>query len=105
MPHVKLHLKNQAMKDQFMNRDFPAGGIFYRTPDVFATGTRVICDVIHPESGRVFELLALVSDVVDGSKRTRGMQLTFDELSEATETRFSKFDDGELSEANLVDLP
>ena len=101
MPRIRIHLKNDKMKQQFMMRDFPSGGIFYRTNDLQPVGTRMICDVIHPTSGRVFELNATVSETIDGSRRKRGLQLTFDELSEASNHDLERFDLGETSEVEL----
>lgn len=101
MPRIRIHLKNEKMKDQFMSRDFPSGGIFYRTNDLQDVGTRVVCDVIHPKSGRIFELPATVTNRVDGSRRKRGLQLTFEELSEGSSQQFEAFDLGEESEISL----
>lgn len=101
LPRLRIHLKNQAMKDQFFGQEFPTGEIFYRSPDLLEIGSRVLCEVHHPETGRVLELFADVIDVTTGNRRNRGMQLAFDELSEASLVRVDRFDRGELSEASL----
>ena len=91
LPRIRIHLATEAMMKQFMERDFPSGSIFYRTPDVHPVGTRVLCEVSHPTTGEHFQLQAQVSEVSDGPRRNRGMRVDFLELSEASDERFDDF--------------
>jgi len=100
LPHLRIHLANEEMKRQFIERDFPGDGIFYRTPDVHPVGSGIVCDVEHPDTGQTIHLKATVTEVAEGSRRNRGMQLVFDELSAASEDRLDRFDRGdEITEA------
>lgn len=102
LPKLRIHLKNEAMKEQFFQKDYPSGTIFYRTPDLLPEGTRVVCEVKHPDTGRLMELFATVTETVEGARRKRGIRLSFEELSEASTERFGRFERGEVSEA-MVD--
>lgn len=102
LPRIRIHLATEAMMKQFMEKDFPSGSIFYRTPDVHPVGTRVICEVSHPVTAQYFQLQASVSEVAEGPRRNRGMRVDFLELSEATNERFDIFErGGEASEFDL----
>lgn len=102
MPRLKIHLKNEKMKKQFMEHDFPSDGIFYRTSILSPVGSRVLCEIIHPITEKSFQLIATVLDTRDGSRRQRGIQIQFDELSEATNKRFDRFDAGEATSVSEV---
>jgi len=99
LPKLRIHLKNETMKEQFFKKDYPSGTIFYRTPDLLPEGTRVVCEVKHPDTAKVIELFATVIEVVEGARRKRGIRLSFEELSEASTDRFGRFERGEASEA------
>ena len=99
LPRLRVHLKNDKMKDQFFKHDYPSGSIFYRTPDLLEEGTRVVCEVKHPDTGKLAEVIATVTEVVEGARRKRGIRLEFEEMSEASTSRFDRFERGEASEA------
>ena len=100
LPRLKVALKNDKMKEQFFGNDLPSGEIFYRTPDLMAEGTQVVVEVRHPDTGKSLELFARVTERVEGSRRTRGIRITFDELSEGSTHRVVRFEAGEPSEAH-----
>jgi hypothetical protein len=99
LPRLKVHLKNDKMREQFFGKDLPTGEIFYRTPELLPPGSRVVCEVTHPDTGKVLELFGFVTEVVEGSRRKRGFRVGFDEFSEATTGRVDRFARGEYSEA------
>lgn len=98
LPRLKVALKNDKMKEQFFGSDFASGEIFYRTPDLLPAGTEVVVDVQHPDTGKSLELLARVVEVVEGSRRKRGIRIAFDELSEASSNRVHQFEGRSTSE-------
>ncbi len=102
MPRVKIHLKNEKMKKQFMEHDFPSSGLFYRTSALAPVGSRVLCEIVHPVTEKSFQLVATVLETRQGSRRERGLQIQFDELSEASNVRFGRFDAGEATSASEV---
>jgi hypothetical protein len=106
MPRLRIHLASQDMLRQFIDRDFPSGSIFYRMPELQPVGTRVRLEVIHPESREMFELEATVTEVVEEPRHKRGVRVAFDEMSEATESRFHDFDTSQpsLDELSVSDL-
>lgn len=99
LPRLKIALKNEKMKEQFFGSDLPSGEIFYRTPDLMPEGTQVVIEVRHPDTGKSLELVARVIEVVEGSRRKRGIRIAFDELSEASTLRVDRFESGVASEA------
>ena len=99
LPHLKVALKNDKMKQQFFGNDLPSGEIFYRTPDLHPEGTQVVVEVVHPDTKKTHKLFARVCEVVEGSRRKRGIRIVFDEMSEASTTRLARFESGEQSEA------
>ncbi|MBA2661574.1 MAG: hypothetical protein H0U74_04725, partial [Bradymonadaceae bacterium] len=82
MPHVRVRIPNRQLLERFFNTDLPAGGIFLRTPDLHPEGTAVWCDIVHPETGQVFELEAKIAQVVPAPVRDRGMKLAIDAAEE-----------------------
>ncbi|GEM_PF-2166416 len=102
MPRLKIHLKNEKMKRQFMEHDFPSQGIFYRTSALSPVGSKVLCEIIHPSTEKSFQLIATVLETRDGNRRQRGIQIQFEELSEATNARFDRFDKGEPTTVSEV---
>lgn len=103
LPRLKVALKNEKMKEQFFGDDLPSGEIFYRTPDLMPEGTAVVVEVRHPDTGKELELFARVVEVVEGSRRKRGLRIAFDELSEASADRVVRFESGQASEATSED--
>ncbi len=103
LPRLRVHLKNDAMKEQFFGSDFPSGNIFYRTPELLPEGSSVVCEVTHPDTGKTLELFAKVTEVVTGSRRDRGLRIAFEDLSEASTDRMERFERGEMSEATTED--
>lgn len=101
LPRLRLHLKNDKMKERFFGTDLPSGEIFYRTTELFPEGSRLCCEIKHPDTGKTLELVATVVEVVEGSRRKRGIRVAFDELSEASTHRLDRFERGELSEASV----
>lgn len=77
IPHVRVRIPNRALLERFFTTDLPAGGIFLRTPDLHPEGSTVCCDIVHPESGAIFELPATVARVIPAPVRDRGMKLAF----------------------------
>lgn len=102
MPRLRVHLSSEEMLRQFIDRDFPSGSIFYRMPELQPVGTRVMLEVIHPSSGEMFELEASITETVEEPRHKRGVRVAFDELSEASLTRFNTFDDSQ--DSNLEEL-
>ncbi len=99
LPRLNVALKNEKMKEQFFGSDLPSGEIFYRTPDLMPEGTLVVVEVRHPDTGKTLELFAHVVEVVEGSRRKRGIRIAFDEMSEASSNRLVRFESGQSSEA------
>lgn len=99
LPRLRVHLKNDQMKEQFFGTDFPSGQIFYRTPELLPEGSPVVCEVTHPDTGKTHELFATVNEVVTGARRDRGLRLLFEDLSEASTDRLHRFERGESSVA------
>lgn len=99
LPRLKVHLKSEKMTEQFFGRDLPTGEIFYRTPELLPPGSRVVCEVTHPKTGKVLELFGNVTETVQGSRRKRGIRVGFDEFSEATTGRVDQFARRDFSEA------
>ncbi len=106
MPRLRIHLASEEMLRQFVDRDLPSGSIFYRMPELQPVGTRVRLEVIHPQSRDMFEIEATITDVVEEPRHSRGVRVAFDEMSEATESRFHEFDvaEGSLDELSVSDL-
>jgi hypothetical protein len=99
LPRLRLHLKNDQMKERFFGTDFPSGEIFYRTPELIPEGSPVVCEVTHPDTGKTLELFATVTEVVSGARRDRGLRIVFEDMSEASTEKMHRFERGELSEA------
>ena len=98
LPRLKVALKNDKMKEQFFGNDLPSGEIFYRMPDLMPEGTKVVVEVRHPDTGKSLELFAHVVEVVEGSRRKRGIRIAFEELSEASTDRVVQFESGAAEE-------
>lgn len=106
MPRLRIHLASDEMLRKFIDRDFPSGSIFYRMPELQPVGSRVMLEVVHPKSGDMFELEASITETVEEPRHKRGVRLAFDELSEASFTRFNTFDNAatSLDELSVSDL-
>jgi hypothetical protein len=73
---VRVRIPNRQLLEKFYGQDLPAGTIFLRTADLHPQGTEVHCDIVHPETGRVFTLAARVEEVIPAPIRDRGIRLS-----------------------------
>lgn len=98
-PTVRIHLTDAKMLQRFVEVDLPTGEIFYRTPDPLHTNETLVCEIVHPETGKSFLYPGHVrSTVQDGGRRHRGMTVVFDDLDEEQQAEFAYFLEGQQSE-------
>lgn len=94
LPRLKIHIKDVEVLKNFAQKDVPAGGIFYRTPDLHPVGAEVMLEIQHPSSGGRFLMKASVTEAVEGGRRHRGMQILFDPMDDPKRAEFQSFVEG-----------
>lgn len=94
LPRLKIHIKDGSVLRKFAERDVPAGSLFYRSPEPQPVGSEVMLEIHHPMSGQRFMMKAVVSEIVEGGRRHRGMQIALDPLTEEQALEFQEFTSG-----------
>lgn len=92
---VSLHLRSLEQLQTFAGRDLKSGNIFVRTSNLHPVDSDVICAVVHPKTGQIYDIPARVSAVKEAPRRERGMRLEFEEFDAETRAQFETFVRGE----------
>lgn len=95
LPHVRVRVPKVDHLRQFASNDLRSGQTFLRTGDLQPQGSRVLLELIHPESHELFHLEAQVGRVVETPLQQRGMQLHFPPVDAELQDRLDTFLQGE----------
>jgi len=91
LPKFKVHLASEDMLKNFVERDFPQGQIYYRTPEPLPVGSELMLEVGHPLNTQRFTMKGRVKDVTEGARRHRGMYVELYPLDEELTEAFDLF--------------
>ncbi|TDP76051.1 PilZ domain-containing protein [Bradymonas sediminis] len=91
LPRVSLHLRAMEQLQTFAGRDLQSGNIYVRTANLHPVDTAVICAVVHPQTGQIFDIEAHVTAVKEAPRRERGMRLEFVEFDAQERAQFEAF--------------
>ncbi len=91
LPHIRVRMSSAEKLAKFQTKDLPRAMFFYRTPDPFPKGQKVICEIYHEGSEDPFSLSGTVGERVEGGRRKRGMEIHLHDVDETTVDRFAEF--------------
>ena len=85
-PRLKVHFPNTDEMRKFATEHVASGNVFIRSADLYQQGTRIWLEAVHPGSGLITAVEAIVLEFIESPRQNRGMRLMFSDGEAARDT-------------------